>query len=257
VNRRPRVSVITPTYNTSRFVRETIASVRRQTFSEWEMVIVDDCSTDATYEVVDAEAKREPRIRHARMPVNSGSGLTRNRALELAAGRYIAFLDSDDLWDPEKLDRQLAFMRNADRAFTFTGYRVIDEDGTPLGSAGPVMPIMGYSQMVTRNVGCLTVMIDREKVPEVRFANYRRNQDGALWLSIIRSGHRAYGLNEELSSYRVVKTSATAKKWRSAAAVWAVLRDQEKLSVPVASWYFAQYAVFGMAKHLATRAKQR
>src|SRR5690242_19257363 len=123
------VSVITPAYDAARFIGETIASVLAQTYRRWEMIIVDDCSKDGTAAVVAAAARGDDRVKFVRSEVNRGPGPTRNEALRLARGRYLAFLDSDDLWDVDKLEKQVAFMRSTHHAFTYTSYRVISEDG--------------------------------------------------------------------------------------------------------------------------------
>jgi teichuronic acid biosynthesis glycosyltransferase TuaG len=253
----PAVTVITPAFNAERYIGAAMGSVMAQTFPSWEMIVVDDCSSDGTWALVSARAEQEKRIRCVRMPTNSGSGPARNAALELARGRFVAFLDADDLWDEEKLDRQLRFMRTSGHAFTFTGYRVISESGKALGSAGPFPASIGYKEMLVEQPGCLTVMLDRDKLGQFRFPPFRRNQDGALWLSLLRSGTlRAFGLDEELASYRAVPASISANKFKSALAVWQVMRRQERIPLLTAMSCFARYALRGTRKHLATRARQ-
>ncbi|MFO0582485.1 MAG: glycosyltransferase family 2 protein [Anaeromyxobacter sp.] len=253
----PLVSVITPAYNAERFIGQAIASVRAQSMPDWEMVVADDGSTDGTIGIVQELAARDPRITLLRMPRNGGPGPARTAAIERARGRFLAFLDADDLWDGDKLELQVAFMREHGHAFAYTGYRVIGEDGRELGRAGPFPATIGYREMLVEQPGCLTVMLDRERLGEIRFPPFRRNQDGAMWLLLMRrDGIVARGLERDLASYRAVRTSITANKLKSARAVWTVYREQEHLPVAVAAGYFVRYALRGLRKHLATRARQ-
>jgi len=250
----PLVSIITPAYNAERFVADTVASVRSQTYPHWEMIIVDDCSRDGTRDVVRDLARDDERVTWAQLPTNSGPGPARNKALDLARGRYLAFRDADDLWDPEKLEKQLAFMRNGRYALTYTSYRVISETGEVTGRIGRVPAWQDYTDMLKNTaVGCLTVMIDREDLPPFRFPDLRTGQDGAAWLSLLRCGIRAYGMPDELASYRIVRTSNTRNKLKSAKGVWKLMRQHEQLSVPWASWFFAHYAWNAAKKTIATR----
>ncbi len=249
-SREPLVSVITPSYESGRFIRETISSVMAQTFPRWEMVIVDDCSKDDTAAIAQAAAAADERVRFVRSEVNRGPGPTRNDALRRARGRYVAFLDADDLWDPTKLERQVALMQRGGHAFSYTGYRVISEDGRPLGSAPPLPPTQTYRDLLgNTRIGCLTVMLDRDQLGAIEFPPYRRNQDVGLWLRLLRGGLVAHGVPEELATYRMVGTSNTSNKVKAAQAVWHVYREQERLSLAVASWYFAQYAWHAARKH--------
>jgi teichuronic acid biosynthesis glycosyltransferase TuaG len=247
---KPLVSVITPAYNSGRFIEATILSVLNQTFSDWELVIADDKSTDDTCRIVQGYARQDARVRLEIAERNRGPGPTRNRAIQLARGRYLAFLDSDDLWDAEKLERQLAFMRTEGHAFSFTGYRVISEAGEMIGEIPYIPERMRYEDLLKRTaIGCLTVMLDRERTGRVEFPALRRNQDFALWLSILKRGITARSLPSSLASYRIVSTSNTSSKLRSARSVWSVYRDLERLSLPRAAWYFLHYAWNAASKH--------
>ncbi|HET6410555.1 MAG TPA: glycosyltransferase family 2 protein [Anaeromyxobacter sp.] len=252
------VSIITPCFNSRIFLEETIRSVLAQTYANWEMIIVDDCSTDGSFQVASAWAARDRRITALQLPTNQGAGPARNTAIQAARGRYLAFLDSDDLWDPDKLQRQLAFMSERDHGFTYSEYRVISEEGLLLGKPGPFPASLSYWDMLKDYPGCLTVIVDRKVFPTVYFPPVRRNQDGAAWLALLRGGrHRAHKLDAELASYRTVRTSLTNNKLKSARAVWYVMREVEHLRWPVAAYFLGQYAIRGARKHLVTRAKQR
>lgn len=185
------VSIITPAWNAAAFVGETIASVRAQTMPDWEMFIVDDCSTDKTAQVVEAAASKDPRVRLVRQPRNSGPALARQAGLERASGRFIAFLDSDDLWLPQKLDRQLAFMQQKRAALSYTGFRRISVDGATVGVLKVVPESLTYAQLLKNTaIATLTAVVDRDVSGPIAMAN-EPYDDFCLWLSILKRGHVA------------------------------------------------------------------
>lgn len=177
------VSIITPTYNCGRFIAETINSVLAQTYNNWEMLIVDDCSSDNTKEIV--EQFKDSRIKYFCLEHNSGAAVARNTALRMAKGRWIAFLDSDDLWLPEKLERQIKFMEDNNYVFSYHKYEEIDETSMPLGKiiSGP-KHINNYGMIYYCWPGCLTVMYDAEKVGLIQIENIKKNNDYAMWLKV-------------------------------------------------------------------------
>lgn len=206
--RDPRlVSIITPAYNCDQFIGDTIRTVLAQTYPHWEMIIVDDASTDRTAAVVSSFS--DPRIRYYRLPKNVGGAEVRNAALRLARGRWIAFLDSDDLWHPEKLERQLEFMQSHDYAFSYTDYSDIDIKGRPLG-----IRVSGPKHVSARAMtaycwpGCLTVMYDAEKIGEVQGPVIRKRNDYGLWLVVSRRAD-CHLLPEDLASYRIRRGSVS------------------------------------------------
>lgn len=252
---RPVVSVITPAFRAAAYLEKTISSVRAQTFSDWEMIIVDDASRDGTAEILSSQSTIEPRIRWEIAPQNRGPGPTRNRALELARGRYVAFLDADDLWDPPKLQRQLTWMRSRGDAFTFTGYRVVSREGEVRGEISAIPEHMHYADLLKNTViGCLTVVLDRDQTGPLSFPALRTSQDTALWLSLLKRGMVAVGIPEVLASYRLVGDSNTRNKLKAAKGVWELYRGHEHLSVPRCAWYFANYAIRGAMKHFTSGA---
>ena len=218
------VSIIMPSYNTGKFIAESIASVAAQTYSDWELIIVDDASTDSTDEVVDkftelAEVNSndchpersvsvvegsslEKRIHYLKNDRNRGAAYSRNRALREAKGKWIAFLDSDDTWTPDKLEKQIAFMTKNGYAFSYTRYEEIDENGKSTGT------IVGGPKHITKTgmfnycwPGCLTVMYDREVVGDIQIAEIQKNNDYAMWLKICRKAD-CFLLDENLARYR-------------------------------------------------------
>lgn len=195
------VSIITPSYQTGAYIGETIKSVQAQTYANWEMIIVDDCSTDDTDEVV-LPFLKDSRIRYLKNEKNSGAAVSRNRALREAKGRWIAFLDSDDLWTPKKLEKQIAFMEKNHYAFSYTEYEEIDESSSSMGGyvSGPKKitksGMYGYCW-----VGCLTVMYDRDVIGLVQIQDIKKNNDYAMWIQICKKAD-CYLLKEQLGKYR-------------------------------------------------------
>ena len=194
-------SIITPSYQTASFIAETIESVLAQTYTNWEMIIVDDCSTDATDEVV-APYLGDSRIRYLKSEKNSGAAVSRNRALREAKGRWIAFLDSDDLWSPQKLEKQIAFMEENHYAFSYTEYEEIGENSKSLGAyvSGPKR-ITKFGMHQYCWAGCLTVMYDRKVAGLVQIQDIRKNNDYAMWIEVCKKAD-CYLLNEQLAKYR-------------------------------------------------------
>ena len=195
------VSIIMPSYNTGRFIAETVRSVLAQTYTDWELIIVDDCSTDNTDEVV-AEFLVDKRVRYIKNEKNSGAAVSRNRALREATGRWIAFLDSDDLWLPEKLEKQIAFMKENGYAFSYTEYSEIDESSEPMG-----VSVTGPKRISKTGMynycwpGCLTVMYDFDTVGLIQIEDIKKNNDYAMWLKVCRKAE-CYLLGEDLARYR-------------------------------------------------------
>ena len=239
----PIVSIITPAHNSERFLPETIRSVLAQTFSQWEMIIIDDVSTDSTPEIVRRFAKEDPRVRNVRLDTKSGAGGARNAGMDAARGRFLAFLDSDDLWLPRKLEVQVEFMRKTKAPFTYAGYRMIDENGRVMGRPIHAPVAMGYRDLLKNTaIGCLTVMLDREVCAGERMPALTRHEDLVLWYALLKRGIVARGIPEDLARYRIVRGSRSRDKLSTAAHMWKVYRDVEKLSLPDALWCFAHYS---------------
>lgn len=246
-----QLSIIVPTYNASRFIEETIHSVLNQSFQDWELIIIDDCSTDNTVQKLNEFRKIDQRIRVKVLDENSGAAIARNTGISMASGRYIAFLDSDDLWVPRKLEKQLNFMKENNVAFSFTGYEIITESGEKTGKIIHVPKKIDYQGLLKNTIiGCLTVMIDTQQVGKIQMPNLRTRQDTATWLSILKRGFEAYGIDEVLSKYRKVENSISSKKIKMARMNWKLYREVEGLSVFKSAWCFINYAYNGFAKHL-------
>ncbi|MEZ4818091.1 MAG: glycosyltransferase family 2 protein [Flavobacteriaceae bacterium] len=210
----PMVSIITPLYNASQFILQNCKSIQSQTYKNWEHIIVDDASTDKSVSIVENLAKTEPRIRLFKVEKNKGAAYCRNLATEKAKGGFIAFLDSDDLWHPEKIEKQITFMLKENQDVSFTNYLHIDEDGNSLGKRILAMPKLSYKKQLLNNyIGNLTGMYNAGKLGKITAPNIRKRQDWAVWLEAIkRSGKPAMGIHEDLAYYRVRKDSISANK---------------------------------------------
>ena len=245
------VSIITPSYNSSRFVKECIDSVLAQRYRDWEMIIVDDCSTDGSVELIRDIIRQEPRIKLVALDENVGAAEARNVAISMAYGRFIAFLDSDDLWVPEKLERQLGFMKNNGYAFTFGSYIPISADGKNEYKSIHVPSSIDYEGYLKNTIiGCLTVVIDREQTGDFRMPDVRSSHDMALWLEILSRGFRAYGIDEVLGKYRLVSSSNTAKKMHAAADVWSVYREVRGLPLAKSFYCWCHYLYHAAMKRI-------
>jgi len=237
------VSIIMPTYNCGRFIRESIGSVLAQTYQEWELIIVDDLSTDDTDAIV--RSYEDKRIRYMRNESNMGAALTRNRALCAAKGRYIAFLDADDIWTPDKLEKQIAFMQANNYTFTYHEYTEMDENSQPLGiHVSGKKHIRLLDMMSCCWPGCLTVVYDRTKIGLIQIPNILKNNDSAMWIQAIRKAD-CYLLPQTMAQYRrrigSITPTTVLKKigWH-----YILFRDGVKMN-PVASAFWMCMNIFG------------
>ena len=236
------MSVITPAYRAALVVGDTIESVLRQTLPDFELLIVDDVSTDDTVDVVERYAAQDSRVRLLRHGANKGPSGARNTALAAATGRYVAFLDSDDLWLPEKLERHVGFMQRQRPAISYTQYRRIDRAGALVSDVIDVPDWLDYHGLLKNTaITTSTVIVDRSvtgpfQMPSVFYDDY------ACWLGFLKRNMVALGLREDLTRYRLLGGSWSRNKLRSAAQVWRVYRDVERLSWPLAAWSFGHYA---------------
>lgn len=243
------VSIITPSYNTAMFIGETIESVLAQTYSNWELLIVDDCSTDNTDEVV--SLYQDPRIHYFKNTKNSGAAFSRNKALREAKGKWIAFLDSDDLWKPTKLEKQIRFMVDNQYSFSCTGREVIDENSNRTGKVVFSPKHVGKLGMLLYCwPGCLGTMYDSEVVGLIQIADLKKNNDYAMWLKVIKKCD-FYSTREVLASYRVRKNSISHDKFKKLVKSHYILfKDGEELST-IKCWILVCCnLMFGVVKKL-------
>ncbi len=240
-----------PCYNMESYVADSIASVQQQTYPHWELLIVDDASTDRTVEIVKTLAEQDEKIRFVVKPQHSGIADTRNQCIEMAQGRFLAFLDADDIWHPEKIETQLQYMLDNQVGFTYTTYDWIDEDGHTLNKFINTIGNLDYKKYLRNTIiGCSTVMVDTNLVGKVSVPRFRTSEDTATWLDILKKGHLAYALNEPLVSYRIRRRSASSNKLKASADLWKVYRQNEKLPFFKALYYFGCYAFNAIKKRL-------
>lgn len=249
------VSIIMPSYNTGKYIADSIKSVIAQTYTDWELIIVDDASTDNTDEVV--QKFTEPaevnvsKIHYLKNDCNMGAAISRNRALREARGKWIAFLDSDDLWAPDKLEKQIAFMEKNSYAFSYTRYSEMDENGNPTGVT------VGGPKRITKTgmfnycwPGCLTVMYNREVVGDIQIADIKKNNDYAMWLRVCRKAD-CFMLPGNLASYRkrggsISRHSYVALiKWH-----YKLYREAEMLNPVISLWITGRNLFFGVWKKM-------
>lgn len=242
----PLVSIITPVYNAARWLPQTLASVQAQSFTNWEHILVDDGSSDGSIALIEAAARSDSRIHLMRTPRNSGPSLARNLAIQAARGRYIAFLDADDLWLPEKLARSVEWMERHGYTFIYHDYRHISHDGEHIGALIRGPEVLNLRTLHTRRGtgGCLSVVIDRAQVPDFHFpANYRLlHEDFCAWMSLIRAGHLGHRLPMDLGRYRLSPASRSANKLNGAYNTWLIYRKISQLSFLLAAFWWLQYA---------------
>lgn len=203
MNNYGKVSIITPSWNCGKYVEETIRSIQNQTYENWELLFQDDCSTDSTYVTIERLSAVDSRIKYACNPQNSGAAISRNNALRRATGRWIAFLDSDDLWEPTKLEKQIAFMVENGYHFSYTNHGFVDENTKQLPGflTGP-KHITEFGMFSYCWIGCLTVIYDRDYIGDIQIKDIKKNNDYAIWLKVIKKAN-CYLLDEKLGSYRI------------------------------------------------------
>ena len=241
------VSIIMPTYKCGLYIEESVKSVQAQTYKNWEIIIVDDCSGDDTIQSVSKLQEQDPRIKLFQNEKNSGAAVTRNKALREAKGRWIAFLDSDDLWEPTKLEKQIKFMEENNYAFSYHEYVEIDEQDNLLGVHVSGKEHVGkFDMFACCWPGCLSVMYDASKIGLIQINDIKKNNDTAMWLKVIRKAD-CYLLPETLGKYRRRANSITPKPiWKRIWAHYPLFRVAEEMN-PIFSTFWVVMNVFGNA----------
>lgn len=247
----PLVSIIMPCYNAERYIAQSIESVLAQTYRNWELIITDDASTDKSVEIISKYSKNDDRINVMVPDEHQGIARTRNMSISRARGRFVAFLDNDDLWKPEKLEKQIKFMLEKEIGFSYTSYELVDQDGITKNKIIQTQGVVDYKKYLRNTIiGCGTVMIDRDIVGHFGMPINDTSDDMAAWLSILRRGFKAYPLDEVLLQYRVTGKSASSNKFKASRDVWRVYRDIEKLSLTKSVFSFVCYAFNALKKRV-------
>ena len=246
------VSIITPAYNNSEFIKQTIESVQKQTYKNWEMIVVDDCSTDRTPELIKKISQKDDRIKYIKLKKNSGAAIARNRALRESRGRFIAYLDADDLWKKNKIQNQIDFMLSHNYAFACSNYEKIDINNKILKQV-KIPKEINY-KLFLRNtiIQTVGVMIDTKKTGKelLTMPNVYGKEDAATWCQLLKSGFNCYGVPEFLSYYRVVPKSLSSNKIKSIKRTWFLYRKVERLSFMNACFCFLGYAINAVRKRI-------
>jgi len=243
------VSIITPCYNSEQFIERTVESIIDQTYSNWELLVIDDFSSDNSVNIVKRLIKLDSRIKLVQLEKNYGAAVARNKGIELAKGRFIAFLDSDDLWLPNKLKTQVKFMEKNNVSFSYSSYKLTNMMNNDKGSF--IVPYrQSYKDILkTCSIGCLTAMYDVKKIGKVYMPIIAKRQDFGLWLRILKKVDYAYGIQEELAIYRMRKDSISGNKIKVAKYQWQIYRKEENLTLLNSLYYFLHYAINGLFKY--------
>lgn len=251
-----KISIITPVYNCEKFIKKTLECVSNQIYKNWEWLLIDDCSSDNSANIILEYALKDERIKYFKLDKNSGAAIARNTALEKSTGRFIAYLDSDDLWKKEKLEKQVKFMLNNNYAFTCTDYEKIKEDGTSLNKIIKIPEKVNYNLFLRNTIiQTVGVMIDTKLTGKdlLYMPNIRRRQDAATWCQLLKNGFDCYECPENLSYYRVVSNSLSSNKLKAIKTNWYWYRKIEKLPLYKACYCFIGYAFNGIKKRIYLR----
>lgn len=247
------VSIITPVYNCEKLLSKTIESVINQTYTDWEMLLVDDCSLDNSADIVKKYMKKDSRIKYFKLKENSGAAIARNKALKESKGRFIAYLDADDLWKNEKLEKQVNFMLRNNYAFTCTDYEKIDESGKSLNKIIRIPKKVNYNLFLRNTIiQTVGVMVDTKLTGRnlLQMPNIRRRQDAATWCQLLKNGFDCYECPGSLSYYRVVSNSLSSNKFKAMKMNWYWYRNIEKLPLLKACFCFIGYAFNAVKKRI-------
>ena len=241
------VSIITPCYEAERFIAESIRSVQSQTYENWELILVNDASRDRTQEIIRKFQKEDKRLKLISNDVNVGAALSRNIALDNAAGSYVAFLDSDDLWLPSKLEKQLDFMDKQDVLMCYSAYNLINSDGMHLGCFYPKKKVTYRDLLKSSDIGTLTTIYNTKKLGKFYFENIG-HEDYLMKLQILKRIHKAKAVDGLLASYRITERSLSRDKIRAAKWQWNIYRNFENISFFLSLFYFGHYLLRGVYK---------
>lgn len=244
------VSIIIPVYNAAAFLRETIQTVVNQTYSNWELILVNDHSSDNGKEI--AASIQDPRIKWVDLKRNGGAAVARNKGIELASGRYICFLDADDIWKKDKLSKQISFMQKTDCAFAFTSYAFANQCGTPTGKEVHVPATITYRQALKNTtIWTSTVMFDMAKLSKSQiYMPNVKSEDTATWWNILRQIDCAYGYDDILSLYRRGGKTLSSNKLEAVKRAWNLYKNVEQFSLAKSSYYMCRWAINAVRRRM-------
>lgn len=240
------ISIITPSFNCIKFIEQTILSVLKQTYIYWEMIIVDDCSTDGSYEIALDYSKKDKRIKLLRNENKSGAAISRNKALDIAQGEYIAFLDSDDLWEPNKLEVQIKFMILHNCDFCYSRYNLINEDNVLLNKTVRIPSKLSYYKLLHHDfIGCLTAIYKFDFAKEIRSFEIKNNNDYGLFLQVVKKAKNVMGIQEVLAHYRIRESSISRKKLKKVKPYFELMHRYLKYPYIITCWFLFTNILIG------------
>ena len=243
-----KVSIIIPVYNAEKFIGKTIESVLNQTYKNWEILIFNDKSKDNSLKIIKKYSEKDKRIKFVDSKENVGVVAARNKLIEIATGEFIAFLDADDYWKQNKLEKQIKFMLKNNALISCTEYTRVTEDEKEINDI-IIKEIITYEDMLKNNyLGCLTVIYNANKLGKRYFNEREKNEDYVLWLEIVKETKIIFGLKENLAFYRVLNNSRSSNKIKAAKDRWNVYRKIERLSLFKSIYYFLQYVIRALKK---------
>lgn len=247
------VSIIIPVYNAEQFLIDTIKTVEEQTYKNWELIFVNDCSKDRSKELIEKNILENNKIKLINLKQNSGAAIARNIGIDASKGKYISFLDADDLWDKEKLEKQIKFIKTNNCVFSFTSYEFADKNGKGNGKIVKVPYKINYKQALKNTtIWTSTVMLDVEKLGKelIKMPNVKRGQDTATWWKILKQIDNAYGLDEILSYYRRTNESLSANKVKALKRTWNLYRNVEHLNIFYSFYNFCWYVLNAIKRRM-------
>ena len=242
-----KVSIITPSYNSEKYISKTIESVLAQSYQNWEMIIVDDCSTDNSLEITEAYTKKDSRIKSIRLKRNSGPAQARNKAIKEASGKYIAFLDSDDIWFPDKLEKQIIFLTENHLVITYSAYETMDENSKYINTRNIQRTITYKDMLKSNHIGNLTGIYDTEFFGKVSMQEHG-HEDYILWLALLKQIESTKGIPESLAKYRITSNSISSNKLKVLKWQWHIYRDIEKLGIFQSAYTMMWYVFYALKK---------
>lgn len=247
------ISIVVPVYHAERFLEDTIKTIKEQTYKNWELIFINDCSPDKSVEIIQKEMKENKKIKLLQLKENLGAAVARNTGIQEAKGKYLVFIDADDLWEKEKLKKQIEFMKNKDCAFSFTSYEFADEKGIGNGKIVRVPEKINYKQALKNTtIWTSTVMFDVEKLGKelIQMPNVKRGQDTATWWKVLKQIPYAYGMDEVLSYYRRTNDSLSSNKIKALKRTWSLYRKVEHLNIVYSFYNFCWYVLNAIKRRI-------
>ena len=227
------ISIVIPVYNAEKYLNDTINTFFNQTYKNWEAIFIDDCSNDNSRKIIEDYSNKDKRIKYYCQEKNGGPALARNRGVDLAKGQFFCYMDADDLWQEDKLEKQINFMKEKECAFSYTSYEFSNEDGIPTGKRVIAKETLKYEQALKNTIiSTITVMFDLSKIDKelIKMPDLKYVEDTATWWKILRNGYVAYGIPKVFSYYRRMKNSNSSNKLRTQKPLWNLYREVEKIS---------------------------